>query len=72
MPIREVRSPVNTMKTPKPGIVAASPASRNIQHAPVGGPPAQSPAVPEGSSYPESLLSRPGLVDPFPPPGRAK
>jgi hypothetical protein len=38
MPIREVNSPVNSMKLSKPGIEARSPASRKICHAPVYGP----------------------------------
>jgi hypothetical protein len=39
MPIREVCSPVNTMKSGKPGIEPRSPASRKVAHAPVYGPP---------------------------------
>jgi hypothetical protein len=38
-PIREVCSPVNSMKPGKPGVEAASKASRKVQHAPVYGPP---------------------------------
>jgi hypothetical protein len=37
-PIREVCSPVNSLKPGKPGIEAASKADRKIKHAPVYGP----------------------------------
>jgi hypothetical protein len=44
-PIREVCSPVNSMKPAKSGIEARSPASRKIAHAAVYGPPTREAAV---------------------------
>ena len=44
MPIREVCSPVNTMKPAKPGIEAASALSRKVKHAAVYGPSARGDA----------------------------
>jgi hypothetical protein len=60
MPIREVCSPVNTMKIPKGGIEPRPPASRKVQHAAVYGPSARGDArMGPGPDRPASQ----GIVD---------
>jgi hypothetical protein len=58
-PIREVCSPVNLMKSGKPGIEAGSKASRKIQHTAPYGPPTNERS---DAARPASRPA-PGIVD---------
>jgi hypothetical protein len=55
--LRDVCSPVNKMRPGKPGIEAASPASRKVKHTAVYGPSTREDAMPASS------LKRAGTID---------